>query len=440
MNENDINRTNADVLLKPFSQIAVPPDVVQRLDACCDEFFKESKREGNVMHRNGLMKALFHHATISVLSLSVCVLFVAGWFVFSFGAPSRAFAQVREAVQNMQNAIITYENPNQPEQNMKVYLLKSGAFRQEFSNGLVRICSPDGERCLGLETDSKTAWYSTVEGQSDAWYPIRKIMDATRSGIQSLGTREGGSHRGFLVESESEPIRLEIWVDVETDLPVEVVESPATPDDPLYSHRHSTLRFKFNRDIARELLSLTPPEGYRLVNSGPSVPMPEVPHGIDMRKLELKPGLGMGGLTWGDDLGAAKKQIGPPSEVNYCYTIDGQRFQSRTKPDDASIDYILAEFDALGLTLNFREGGGLFSVAVESGIPDAGVRSFPGKTSENISIGDSFDQILEAYGKPTRFRGPAKSPFAVIYQNLGVAFVLEEGQVTGILVTEKESK
>ena len=53
-------------------------------------------------------------------------------------------------------------------------------------------------------------------------------------------------------------------------------------------------------------------------------------------------------------------------------------------------------------------------------------------------MGATLNEVKEAYGKPSRSRGPSDSPFALIYGDKGVAFALEEGRVTAISVTESK--
>ena len=262
----------------------------------------------------------------------------------------------KEAVQDMQSVVIGYESKNRPELNMKVYILKSGEYRQEFAGGLVRIFSPQEKRFLGLEAESKTAWFSPDLGTSDAWFPIQRILDAQQSAVHKLGTRkrDGVTLNGFLLSKESEPVRVEVWVDPDTHLPVEVIESPSTPGDPLVSHRHAILRFEFNKDISASLFSMAPPEKFRLVENGPLRPMPSFPRGIDMTKFQLKPGIGIGDLIWRDDLTAAVACFGQPSELNYNYTTNnGELHSSRGKPDGVPIDYYLVYYNAFGLALKW---------------------------------------------------------------------------------------
>ncbi len=320
---------------------------------------------------------------------------------------------------------------------MKVYLLKSGEFRQEFAGGLVRIVSPQEERSLGLDVESKTAWFSPEQGVSDAWFPIQRILEAQQSAVRKLGDRkrDGVTLSGFLLSKETDPVRVEMWVDPETHLPVEVNESPSTPGDPLVSHRQAKLRFEFNKELAASLFNMAPPAEFRLVENGPRRPMPTFPRGIDMRKFQLKPGIGIGGLTWGADLPAVVAYYGPPSELLYRYTTNAGDVVSREKPDGVSIDHVVVKYDAFGLRLRVKEENGLFSVSAEEGIPNLGIRTFPGKTTETIAIGATLNEVKEAYGKPSRSRGPSDSPFALIYGDKGVAFVLAEGRVTAITVT-----
>ncbi len=400
--------------------------------SCKDSVLEQLKTDVTPRSIHSASSPRFRRGLIGALAVGGCALLVFGYFVLNASVTSKAFAQVREAVQNIRSAVITYENKSQPELNMKVYLLKSGEFRQEFAGGLVRIFSPQEKRYIGMEAESKTAWFSPESVASDAWFPIQRILNVDKSAVRKLGTRERGglTLTGFLLSRESDQVRVELWTDPDTHLPVELIESPTSPDDPLVSHRNSVMKFQFNKEIAASLFSITPPETFRLVEDGPLHPLPTFPRGIDMQKFQLKPGIGIGELTLGDDLTDVITSFGIPSELTY--TTDG-KFFSREKPEGA-IDYYLVAYNALGLKLKFREDIGLFSITAEDGMH--GVRTFPGKTTENIGIGATLNDVTEAYGKPSRARGPSDSPFALIYGDKGLSFVMVEGRVTAIFINE----
>lgn len=372
---------------------------------------------------------------IGALSVAGCVLLMVGGLVFNAFVTSKAFAQVRTAVQEMQSAVIKYENKSKPELNMKIYLLKSGEFRQEYEEGLVRIFSPQEKRFMAMEAKSKTAWFSTENEGADAWDPIRRILDAEKSAVRKLGTRErdGVALAGFLLSLESDPVRVELWTDPGTHLPVELVESPSKPGDPRVLHRSSTMTFEFNKEIPGALFGMKPPGSFRLVKDGPLHPSP-TPRHIDVRKILLKPGVGVGELIWGADLSAVVAMFGPPSEVRYRYTTDDGKLSSSMKPDGVSIDDFSMIYRDLGLTLKLEEDSGLFTITGEGENRNFGTNEFRGRTAEGIALGATLKEVVEAYGKPSGSRGPTESPFAVIYEDRGVVFGILDGRVAVISI------
>ncbi len=422
---------NADIeqKLQAFGQL------LKTRPSCTDSVVEQLKAD--VVQRSIQSAASLgrRRSFIGALSIAGCILLMLGGFAFNAFVTSKAFAQVRTAVQEMQSVVIKYENKGQPELNMKIYLLKSGEFRQEYEGGLVRVFSPQEKRFMAMEAKSKTAWFSTENEGADAWDPIRRILGAEKSAVRKLGTRvrDGVALAGFLLSLESDPVRVELWTDPDTHLPVELVESPSKPGDLRVLHRNSTMTFEFNKEIPGALFGMKPPQSFRLVENGPLHPSSTQRH-IDVEKMLLKPGVGVGELTWGADLSAVVAMFGPPSEIRYRYTTDDGKLSSSTKPDGVPIDDFSVIYSAFGLTLKLKEDSGLFAITGEGENRNFGTNGFRGRTTEDISLGATLQEVVEAYGKPSGSKGPADSPFAVIYEDKGVVFGIMDGRVAVVSV------
>lgn len=355
----------------------------------------------------------------------------------SMTSTSRAYAQVKQVIRNMRNVVIEMESKSQPEYNQRVYLLDSGHSRQEFSKQLTFIYDPETKKSIGLDNDAKTAWLKSTEEATDVWSPIRQILEKQQSAVKALGNRRknGRDQKGFLLTEEGSPVRVEVWIDPNSNLPTEMIESPASPKDPFVAHRHHVWRFTFNQDLEEKLFSMRVPDGYQAVTTGPDAPSASQFAASEGRNLVLRPRVGIGDIKWGASLADISERYGVPNELWFVNEATNELY--REKPKGVTTDGFFIRYVSANLTFNFKEDSGLYSITAEgAGAGHGQGVTFPGKTSEGIAIGTSLDDVLKTYGNPSRYRGGTESPFAVIFQEKGIAFGITNKRVSSMTLTK----
>ncbi len=373
-------------------------------------------------------------AGLLALAASILLMVVT---VAAMTSTSRAFAQVKQVVRSMRSVVIEMESKSQPEYNQRVYLLGSGQSRQEFSKQLTFIHDPATKKTIGLDNDAKTAWFQSVEQATDGWSPIRMILEKQQSAVKALGNRRknGKDETGFLISEEGSSVRVEVWIDPSSNLPIEMIESPASTKDPFVAHRNNVWRFTFNQDLDEKLFSMSVPDGYQAVTTGPYAPSANQLAASEAVHVVLRPRIGIGDIKWGASLTEITERYGTPSELWFVDEAKNEMY--REKPKGVASDRFFVRYASANLTFDFKENSGLYSITAEeaSALPGRGV-TFPGKTSEGIAIGSSLEDVLKAYGKPSRYRGGTESPFAVIFQEQGIAFGITNKRVSSITVTK----
>lgn len=364
------------------------------------------------------------------------------WLVPSDGRSGVAFSEVQHAVRQMKTAILAVTCPNQPEMSQTVYLLETNQFRREHPNGLAFIHDPAKGKILGLNPEDKTAWWVPAsESARSPWTFVDQLLKIEQAAVEELGPREfdGKTLVGFRLGPlnqragvRSEPMRGEAWIDPDTRLPVRMDITPVDPEDPMTSHLHMIFEFAFNRPLKKSLFRTTPPEGYRMVEEGPLVPVPAPPKNEALASPVIVPGVGIGQARFGMGIGQIVERLGPPSDLFYVYETPQGKVRTRMEKQDREPVELHVEYGAGGFCLTVDPQRGFISIGTEDGMLP-GFRAFTGRTKEGITPGSAREDIERAYGPPDRIRGPYEDKTMIlIYDSTGLGFFLTDGQVTGI--------
>ncbi len=353
-----------------------------------------------------------------------------------------ALAEVQDAVRQMKTAVLTLTHPNQPELSQTVYLLDTGQFRQQYENGVVFIHDPAKGKTLWLNPEDKTASLIPIpESAESPWALVDRFLKIEQAAVEELGRRElnGKTLVGFRLGPlnqqagvGSEPVRGEAWIDPDTRLPVRMEITPVDPEDPTTGHVHMIFEFAFNRPLEKSLFRMTPPEDYRMVDSGPLFPAPAPPKDEALASPVIMPGVGIGQARFGMNIKQVVERLGPPSEVFYVYETPQGKVSTRMEKQDRKPVEFDVEYRDRGFGLTVDAQRGLVAIGTEDGVRP-GFRAFTGRTKEGIALGAAREDIERAYGPPDRIRGPYEDKtMALLYHSMGLAFVLTNGQVTAI--------
>ena len=272
-----------------------------------------------------------------------------------------------------------------------------------------------------------------------------RFLKIEQSAVEQLGRRKfnGKMLFGFRLgppkqlASVSKDLRWEAWIDPESRLPVRIEEKPKNKNNPMTAHRHSIIEFEFDTPIDSSIFSMTLPEGYHMVESGPHFPKPSLPSDKRLLSPIITPGGGINRAQFGMTVKEVIEQLGPPSELWYDYKdSQGQTFYTRMKREKEADAYNL-RYKSIGFELFIDSQEGLAKIIADDGLPEAwGFRKFAGRTTEGIALGATRADVEQAYGAPSRVRGPFKyenySEMFLLYEAKMIFFGLKDGQVRSI--------
>lgn len=226
-----------------------------------------------------LIERLFTMKTLAKLSIAAVVLIaVAGSLMWATGlwGTKLAFADVLQGVREAKavrfKQTSTVKVPNQPAKTVtgEVLLVEPGLMRQtvhmdgiemisitDFSQGKQVSLSPAGKQATVIQFANMPA-AAKLQNILEQW----KSLDgkaATPLGHKKIAGIEAN---GFRIASR--PTEWTVWVDPDTKLPVEMDVTMKVGFLPATTSVYSD--FEWNPKVDPGLLSLTPPEGYRVQN------------------------------------------------------------------------------------------------------------------------------------------------------------------------------
>ncbi len=291
--------------------------------------------------------------------------------------------------------------------------------------GLIRWDMPDDQwRGLAIVTDAinhKTRWVTTAgkdlgdvempkdiqddpnrydSTQNFMLGPVEEMWGLVDGTQESLGeaTKDGVDVVGYRVERTVELLGQKgtfiytIWANASTAMPHEVtieVRDPAGKDDGF----EKVLRdFDFDAAIDESLFGLGP--------------APE-PEDVNEDLFVIQPGVGMGELLFGADQAKVTEILGPP-------------------------DFMVGEglYQYTGLVVVAREGKVYsFQCGDAKGPGTRHAEQCPCRTTEGIGVGSSEQEIVAAYGEPTRRTTSRQGDARIAYRSKGMGFLLREDKV-----------
>jgi len=360
-----------------------------------------------------------------------------------------AFADVQEAIRDIETAIAVLDCPQTPWMNHRVlYRSDCEVVREEWPNGDVSLHDTKQGRELVLDPKKKTvriqdrgrggAGFMHVSAVDTPREFLAKLAEIEQIAVTRLGEREidGRKLVGFMLPRDSnvEDVHMlcHVWVDPQTRLPVRYEFLPEDPGDLAASFRQYALTFTFNRPLGVSLFRLVPPEGYTVLHEVAyympyldRLPLP--PKDEKLASPIIVPGVGIGQARFGMSVEEVIDVLGRPDDASYCWipTPEESRhidevFERASKEvvenglkggeksrfiNEAINRAKLTKRTPNGMYLDYVSRGFQLVVLIDQGLihvscvgEDFGKRPFTGKTFEGIGMGATMQEIENAYG------------------------------------------
>ena len=413
------------------------------------------------------------------VGIAVLVFTIGGWPRLGGTGTGVAFAEVQQAIREVETAVLVSENPERPFWNHRIlYFRKPNLVRKEWRNGVVYIEDWQGKK-LALNSHDNTAQLcvGTFADSSPSDY-LDRLANIERGSVRELGERKfsGKTLLGFALPAEGaleksgRAIR-EVWVDPSSRLPVREEFLPVDADDFVSAMWRSTTFYSFNVPLDESLFRMTPPEGYTLLEGhhwhrSMMPPVAAVPDEAELAAACIDPLHGIGPAKFGMSAKEVVQVLGRPDEMNYTFAVtpeDDKRFQKRyeelfatlrqQKPDafeegrlrqevlkqlnlefqPTAVSGVIVGYSSRGFELNVDNTLGLKGVFCRAGEQVA--RDFMGQTSKGIRMGSGLEDIEKAYGPPdTKDEDPDRSTVSLYYGSLGMLMILDRGRLDDLSI------
>lgn len=351
-------------------------------------------------------------ATIAVVVAVAAILF---WPTNS----NTAFAQVQEALQEIQSIQYTVLSKHDDWQGepktftTHVKIVEPHWSRSETIDGDLVIANWDEGRQLSINHKEKSAKFYELKPDLDFIASRLGFLNTIRN-ISTQATKrvgetdfDGVPAEEFLIEMGDREYL--VTVDSETKLPLQMKYAQDGYEEILTD-------FIFDQEIDARLFVLDAPEGYE-VESHTLRDQPEI-----AKLITVSPESGIDHLGFGSSVEKVIEHLGEPSsQKNHEHIGPGGEVHASST----------VLFNELGLRLFFNSEG-LASFSCQSQAHNGPtVHDFAGKTAKGIEIGDTIEDVANAYGEPD-----FADEQMVHYIRKGIMFYVREGRVGGISISE----
>ena len=418
-------------------------------------------------------------ALVVFLSVALAI-----WSKFPNLGANLAFADVQEAVHNVETAVEAYNFMEKPWMNFKVlYRKDSDIVRAEWPEVIYLDDLKNGRRLM-LNPKKMTAREDT--GQKSISGPMafgnfaspREFLDnlagIEHKAVKPLGQREfdGQNLVGFAVprddkNSDHYHMLLQVWVDPQTRLPARYEVLPEDPNDFAAKFRSRVVTLTYNAPLDKSLFQFSPPENYTLLHGGVDLmyELPPAPQDEKLASPVIEPGIGIGRAKFGMSLRQVIDVLGRPDDAweNWEFSSEESKhfeeiFKKASKEADEKglkgsdknqfinekTKKVMDSFNFLqrgpnGMCLVYMSRGFRLDITNDLGLvslicfgEDSPYRPFTGKTSKGIGIGSTMQEIEKAYGPPS-FKSEMKvdnyKDVGLLYKSLNMQIHLRDGRI-----------
>ena len=323
-----------------------------------------------------------------------------------------AFAQVQEALNRLKTLQYTVYDIHGDRKTYitKIIIEEPDNYRVESEHGGTTITNGRSKENLRLDHKTKTATFFETSRSKDAQQAQTDLLAFYKNipahATERLGqdTYEGKSVEKFVAGAGDR--KFIVTVDSQTMLPIKMEYEQG-------DFKEIITDFIFDAKLDAKLFAMNVPEGYTVKRQtiGSQHPL--------ATKLVVSPTKGLNHLEFGSSIQAVIEFLGEPnaqSDEEMVSPFDGNTIRSST-----------LYYRNAGLSIFFNSAG-MASIDCES---HSQVIDFAGKTDQGIGLGDTVEQVINAYGKPE-----IQGKETIQYIREGLMFFLHQGRVRSIQIQE----
>lgn len=424
-----------------------PREAVDRVRLNAQQMLKRSPQVHSRHWRRILPASAVLAASVALAALGISL----------FAATDAAFAQVQQAIRDLEYVTITsfWEDDGERVPVEKVQATREN-IRTQRPDGIVTITSLADAKEMVINPGTRTVeiypLYDTMYARQRIAGIFRLIGHAPSSAVVRSGSDSKGERR-YVIDWEGRKIAL--WIRDGAILPTRMTILDMPEEDSALVGLTALIDAS---PIADDAFVFDPPADY-------SVTRIAVAPTTESRRLNVIPGVGFEGLEFGSSIAQVFDFLGEPDAVKRHAVID----ESRLTADDVNVIRAANEigsgadvamnlrgaglpvrwsdeliYDSQGFRLIVDERGGLTMITVyrQDLVGGGRNRSFDGMIAGSLKIGDSPEDIIAAFGEPDNRSGLNESTWngVLLYWNPFVKFGFRDLELATVQVTDIETR
>jgi hypothetical protein len=256
-----MNDEKIKTVLEQLASKSVPGDVRKLSEQICRDFI--NKKHGTESH---FLWSDIMRSRITKLAAAAVIMIAVLFGIGRFFSGTVTFAQVIEPILKARTVVFDFTNGNSEDSPVIRDIVVGNRIRRTMSNmNLVMIIDVDNAKMLTMNPDSKTAFYTDIQGLIQQG--TRNILGIVRNVVsdikdhpeqaERLGRQmiDGKETVGFLVRGQNEEVV--VWADAATARPVQI--------ELTFGGLSVTItNIEFDVPVNESLVSMEPPADYSL--------------------------------------------------------------------------------------------------------------------------------------------------------------------------------
>lgn len=385
-----------------------------------------------------------------VAAIAVMFAILVGGVLFPWGSPgNQAFAQVQDAVRKLKSVTFRLESfsNNAKTASHNVSFVSPDFVRAEGADA-VHVMNNKASKIMDLMHSQRKAEihpiYDLASVSRRVLGAFGQLLDLEAQAETEVAEKDIDGKKVLEFSTSFDGADAKVVVDAETHLPIRISVDRGK-DANLNSVIEVIDQFSFDETLDASLFAISPPAGYA-VETTDVVPPDASTEAYVVSNVE-----GLGPAKFGASKPEVIAMFGTPDKT---VTREGMKMDVKKNdpnfvPDlrpggnvrweaaDPKYTFDELQYDSRGFRLRVSSKDGLTAIhCFDANAMGPRARKFLGTTPKGVSIGSTWDEVLEAYGEPTI----KLDHQSAIYRNPAINFDFKNGKVASIRVRASAPK